>query len=364
LRLRYGLIAALGVLLFGGSVEAGQTGGGPYAFMRIGLGGRGSGLGGAYTSLANDGTSPYWNPAGLGFLTKRAVTATFNQTSAEVGAELGQHFFFSVAYPEPPIPFLDFLRVGFLKRGTLALTFISFGVADIEETLDDGFGEPVFSGNTFNSSQTAILFSYGVQVFDINSTPAMHAGFNLKYMSHTIGSFGSASPRFLIGGVDFGVEADASAIVDRADRAFLWLFRDMRMGLVARKNFDKKWDNGRVESDPLFLAFGFSSKIFKTGGFDVLWALDLSRESNGPSAFSTGIELGFNNLGNAQAALRVGFRDHYFSGTGGPITATDLNANSGLTLGGGVRLSFVQLDAAYVTGGFQNQFRVSGSLLF
>jgi|WetSurMetagenome_2_1015567.scaffolds.fasta_scaffold157857_2 hypothetical protein len=40
-------------------------GGQPGAFMRRGLGGRALGMGSAYSSLANDASAVYWNPAGL-----------------------------------------------------------------------------------------------------------------------------------------------------------------------------------------------------------------------------------------------------------------------------------------------------------
>lgn len=358
-------VAVLGVWH---EASASQAGGGPYAFLRIGMGGRGSGLGGAYTALADDGTSPYWNPAGLGFLkTKRSVTFMMNQTSAEPGAELGSHMFFSLAWPKPNLWGVRWIPgLGWMMRtGTVALTFVQFSVADIQETQDDGFGEPIFL-STFSSSQTAFMLSYGVEALAVNQAPALHAGFSIKYMTHSIGTFGSASPSLFIGGMDFGVEADASAIMGRGDRAFLWLFKEIRLGLMARKNFDKKWDNGRVESDPLSLALGYSSKLLKGQRFEVLWAMDLHRETNGPTAMANGLELRLVNLGTAVdlLAVRVGMRDRYLTGTGTDVSKADLNVNSKLTFGAGVRTRFAQVDFAYVQGGFQNQIRLSLSALF
>ena len=46
--------------------HANRTGGDAYPFLKIGVGAKAMGMGGAFVSLADDGTAPYWNPAGLG----------------------------------------------------------------------------------------------------------------------------------------------------------------------------------------------------------------------------------------------------------------------------------------------------------
>ncbi|MDZ7264576.1 MAG: hypothetical protein ONB16_08325 [candidate division KSB1 bacterium] len=60
------------ILLLGFS---GQTTAGKYAaeFLRIGVGARALGLGGAYVAMADDGTASYWNPAGLADLSHHQV---------------------------------------------------------------------------------------------------------------------------------------------------------------------------------------------------------------------------------------------------------------------------------------------------
>src|SRR3990172_9517657 len=45
-------------------------------FLTIPVGARGIGLGEAYTSVGDDITSIWWNPAGLGFLQKKEVMMT------------------------------------------------------------------------------------------------------------------------------------------------------------------------------------------------------------------------------------------------------------------------------------------------
>ena len=42
-------------------------------FLSIGEGSKASGMGGAFTSIANDATAMYWNPAGLSFNNTKEV---------------------------------------------------------------------------------------------------------------------------------------------------------------------------------------------------------------------------------------------------------------------------------------------------
>jgi hypothetical protein len=47
-------------------------------FLKIGVGARASAMGGAFTALADDGTSLYWNPAGLAQMEGGELSATYN----------------------------------------------------------------------------------------------------------------------------------------------------------------------------------------------------------------------------------------------------------------------------------------------
>jgi hypothetical protein len=47
-------------------------------FLKIGVGAKATAMGGAFTALASDGTSLYWNPAGLTQLEEREFSATYN----------------------------------------------------------------------------------------------------------------------------------------------------------------------------------------------------------------------------------------------------------------------------------------------
>ena len=61
---------------FWGSQSAGTTGAN---FLKIGVGARAVGMGGAFVAIANDATSSYWNPAGLSQLEQQEVAFTHNE---------------------------------------------------------------------------------------------------------------------------------------------------------------------------------------------------------------------------------------------------------------------------------------------
>ena len=53
-------------------------------FLKIGIGARATAMGEAFTALANDGTSLYWNPAGLIQIKERELSATYNLSFQEI----------------------------------------------------------------------------------------------------------------------------------------------------------------------------------------------------------------------------------------------------------------------------------------
>ncbi len=134
--------------------------GGKYAaeFLRIGVGARALGLGGAFVAIADDGSAPYWNPAGLA----RAARPEMLFMHAEQFGSIANHDFASFVQP------LD-------SRGTgsaVAISLVRFSVDDILVTRDayDDLnhngrrdeGEPIRPDQFYTDSDTeyALLLSY------------------------------------------------------------------------------------------------------------------------------------------------------------------------------------------------------------
>ncbi len=97
-----GLIFLVTVYSFAGDKNRRYTN----SFLEIPLGARASSLGGAYTSVANDGTSFYWNPAGVALVPRREVSLAYvNQFGGMAqydfigyNHELSRDYFFSISY--------------------------------------------------------------------------------------------------------------------------------------------------------------------------------------------------------------------------------------------------------------------------
>ena len=90
--------------------------GGKYAaeFLRIGVGARALGMGGAFVAIADDGSASYWNPAGLGNLARHQI----HFSHVQLFDNLAQHHFANLS-----------LKV--TKRITLGVSWIRLSVDDI-----------------------------------------------------------------------------------------------------------------------------------------------------------------------------------------------------------------------------------------
>lgn len=148
-------------------------------FLNIGAGARGLAMGGAQTASVQDGTSGYWNPAGLSGIKDYPVLSFMH---AEYFAGIGKYDFLSMA-----IPMTD-------KKRTLGISILRFGVDDIPNTLF--LIEPDGSINynnirSFSSADYAFLVSYA-QTIQKTDKKNFSFGVNAKVIHRKVGSFANA----------------------------------------------------------------------------------------------------------------------------------------------------------------------------
>ncbi|MGB4772957.1 MAG: PorV/PorQ family protein [Chitinophagaceae bacterium] len=148
-------------------------------FLNIGAGARGLAMGGAQVASSQDGTSGYWNPAGLTGIKDYPVLSLMH---AEYFAGIGKYDFLSLA-----IPMTD-------KKRTLGISILRFGVDDIPNTLF--LIEPDGSINynnirSFSSADYAFLLSYA-QTIRKTETKSLSFGVNAKIIHRNVGTFASA----------------------------------------------------------------------------------------------------------------------------------------------------------------------------
>lgn len=259
------------------------------SFLDIGVGARGLGMGGAYTALADDASSLYWNPAGLSKLDKREFTASH----AEMFESTRLDF---LAYAHPT------------SQGTFAagLTYLSQGKIDGRDSL--GRQTP-----GFDASDAALSFGYArkLEIADLGAT--------FKYLRSHIGS----------------TEAQGVAVDVGAKRAF----NRVSVG-AALRNFGPglKFQDQRNDL-PLRLAVGAAYKF--AGGHAAAGEL-----VNGPRGTGTDAAFGGEYQPINNFFLRAGYTTQTAI-TGG----SGFDAARGMTLGLGFRNEKWSLDYAVLPTG-------------
>lgn len=188
-------------------------------YLKVPVGARAVGMGGAFTAVADDATAAYWNPAGLSFLTYKEV---YFQHASMFSAAV-QYNYGSLALP---------LKKEGDLRPALAISLIQLGVGDIPVTGDaqslrpgidfeDGDGDPSTNLPTErngvwdpgerlfldesqftlqSNNDWALLFSYA-RPFGSKFT----AGANLKVLYRTLPDINSGSINAWGAGLDAGL---------------------------------------------------------------------------------------------------------------------------------------------------------------
>lgn len=200
-------------------------------FLKIPVGARAVGLGNAYTSLANDVTSIYWNPAGLGLMSQREFGAAHSQWLLDT-----QYNFLAFGYPA--------------KGGTLAASIISLSNGEQEAR-----GANREQTGSIRAQDQALALGYG------RNFGLISAGFNTKFIQSYIAGYKAATfaldfgfmvkdilPNLGVGaalqnlgpGLKFIVQRDPlpltlSAGINYRPMAGLALAADVKKGLVDRE---------------------------------------------------------------------------------------------------------------------------------
>ena len=139
------LLLALGILLrlsvfpaaAGVYEDAGVMG---FQFLKIPFGARPVGMGGAFTAVADDINSAWWNPAGLAVLEKQQVSLSHNQWFSDISRQA-----VSFAYP--------------VSHGVFCAGIQYLHMGDIEGYDIDGTGDPLRINN-FTCRDTCGVLSY------------------------------------------------------------------------------------------------------------------------------------------------------------------------------------------------------------
>ncbi|MBI4064567.1 MAG: PorV/PorQ family protein, partial [Elusimicrobia bacterium] len=153
---RWFLLTLVGVAMTEGLAIA-QTNSG-FSFLKIGVGARPIGLGSAYTAMANDATAIYWNPAGLGAIKKRELSAMHGEWL------LGSNF--------------DFLGVGYPSK----IGALGFGMSMLSHPEQEGRDEQGRRTGNFSSRSNAFTLALSRPM-----SVQTHLGLGVKLIQSQIG---------------------------------------------------------------------------------------------------------------------------------------------------------------------------------
>ncbi|MBI5836599.1 MAG: PorV/PorQ family protein [Candidatus Eisenbacteria bacterium] len=297
-------------------------------FLKLGVGARALGMGGAFVGLSDDATAMYWNPAGLGFLTRRQLLPAHSE---EFGQVLNYDY---LGFVQPLSP-----------RETLGFAVVRLSLDNIPLTDSlrtqpgpGGLPVPIYDEGRLiytSDSEMALLMSYGRVV-----SRRLNLGLTVKLIRQSVAEHSS-----------FGFGADVGAIYTPSP--------SVSFGLALHDAFGTflNWDTGRHERiSPSLRAGtaitrGIGQDHLVTLAGDVYLTFDNRRTF---SQFSTGKVGGEFHTGaeywyRRTLALRAGFNHGNF------------------TAGAGGRRGRFALDYAFISNsnaGLDNTQRISGSFEF
>lgn len=276
---------------FGASAFASPQAGADIAVLNAGVGARPLGMGGAFTSIADNADAPYWNPAGLSQIQSHEVTSMQARLSADT-----DYYYLSYA--------AKFLN------GAIGISWIQMSLGNISQTTTtDAFNEVITTG-VFSYFSNAYLLSYGFEV-----SKNISLGITGKYLTSDMGQIA-------------GAQSQGYSITPGILLRITQYTLPIAIGFKLDELFnEQKWGTSTIERSPPKARIGVSTKdpAFLPKGTKV--ALDVSQT----------LKNGF----QPEAALGLEWESDGLSLRGGLM-------DSQLTAGAGFESGMARLDYAYV----------------
>lgn len=286
--------------LFSRAVMADDSGehGQAAAYLKMGIGGRPLGMGGAFAAIADDATAAYWNPAGLAQL-KASEASTMH----------------AILNMDRRLDFVNYAHL--LKDGSVwAFSWTGFGVDMIEERAGPNDPRGYAAGELvkyFNDTENSYAGSYAWRV-----KPKIDLGVSVKYMNQMV--------------------ADASARCFGLDVGILYRVNEkFHLGAAAKDiSSDLQWDTGVDYTDPV----PYSARVgmmFRPRP-SLIFALDVQKYQFVDAELHFGVEGWIKEM----FAIRAGVDD------------------GDISLGSSVKIRDWQIDYSFTDRNFGDVHRISG----
>lgn len=233
-------------------------------FLRIEVGGKASGMGGAFSAQSDDGTAVYWNPAGM-----------YSQKHKQVSL-MHLNWFEGINYQ-----FASYVHPT-KNKGAFGIGISYLTTGEIDSY--DNTGAKL--DNTVNASDTALTLSYSKEVSGVD------AGINIKLLQEKL--------------------ADESAIAFAGDLGLIyslktgvsplhWIGQELKLSFVAQNIGPKIKYNAEEDPLPSNYIIGLSQKFFR----DILtFNIDLNSPSDNDMYINTGADYKMTEW----LAIRAGYK--------------------------------------------------------
>lgn len=275
-------------------------------FLKIGAGARAVGMGEAFSGIADDVSSIYWNPAGLSNLEKPVLEAMYSEWFQGMNYQ-----FMAFAYPS--------------SVGTFGMSLSGFNVSNIEKRTEDT-AEPLAE---FGAQDAAYSIAYGRKVIENVS-----AGVNVKIIRQQIDDESAAS---------FGADIGAfyKTPVDK-----------LTCGLVVQNIGSEVKFIDEGDPLPVKIKLGFGYRLLAD---KLTVGLDVNAPNDNLLYASAGAEYTSKIIYDLSGSVRAGYKTG--QETGGNI--------DGLATGAGLGYKNFNLNFAWVPyGDLGNTFRYSLAVKF
>ncbi|NIR47183.1 PorV/PorQ family protein [candidate division KSB1 bacterium] len=289
---------------FQDSEEVKKVGTSAAAFLRIPVGVRGTALGGAFVSIADDASAMFWNPSGIARV--EDISLFFDHS--------------------PWLPGITFNYVGFVMPlediGSVGVNITALTSDEFEVTTVD---QPMGTGETFSSTSVAVGMAYAR-----NLTDRFSIGANFKFISESILNSQATGFAFDIGtiyntpfrGIRLGVSISNFGTDLQIDGDDL----NVRVDIAPNQEGNNQSVVGRLNTDdfsaPLIMRVGISWDAINRPSNRLTFSIDGLNPNDNEQSINIGAEYG---LFNETLVLRGGYNELFLE-----------DREKGLTLGAGV----------------------------